>query len=129
MIARGIAQRIDFEIYVDGVTAQMTGDHNLWFGVGTSPAQTTNNLNSDPLFANRNLSDYHLTSTSPAKDAGLTIVPTNTFDPNPGPTIDTDKDGVLRAQGAAYDLGAYEFIAGSSVARPNPPGDVQAVVH
>jgi hypothetical protein len=117
------------EIYIDGVKAQITGDHNLWFGVGAAPAQTTNNLTSDPLFANRTLSDYHITTGSPAKDAGLTIVPTNTFEPNPGPTIDTDKDGVLRAQGTAYDLGAYEFFAGTGATRPNPPADVQAVVH
>ena len=117
------------EIYIDGVTTQITGDHNLWFGVGTAPAQSTNNIASDPLFVNRSLSDFHLTSTSPAKDAGLTIVPTNSFEPNPGPTIDTDKDGVLRAQGTAYDLGAYEFFSGTGATRPNPPADVQAVVH
>jgi hypothetical protein len=91
--------------------------------------QTTSNVTTNPLFVNRTLSDFHLTSTSPAKDAGLTIVPTNSFDPNPGPTIDTDKDGVLRAQGTAYDMGAYEFFAGAAAARPNPPVDVQAVVH
>jgi hypothetical protein len=117
------------EIYLDGVTAQITGDKNLWFGGGAAPTQTTNNATSDPLFANRTISDYHLTATSPAKDVGLTIVPNNSFEPNPGPTIDTDKDGVLRAQGTAYDLGAYEFFAGTGVARPNPPADVQAVVH
>jgi hypothetical protein len=117
------------EIYVDGVTSQITGDHNLWFGLSAAPVQTTSNVTTNPLFVNRTLSDFHLTSTSPAKDAGLTIVPTNSFDPNPGPTIDTDKDGVLRAQGTAYDMGAYEFFAGAAAARPNPPVDVQAVVH
>ncbi|HEY3768730.1 MAG TPA: choice-of-anchor Q domain-containing protein [Candidatus Angelobacter sp.] len=117
------------EIYIDGVTAQITGDHNLWFGLSAAPVQTTSNVTTNPLFVNRTLSDFHLTSTSPAKDAGLTIVPTNSFDPNPGPTIDTDKDGVLRAQGTAYDMGAYEFFAGAAAARPNPPADVQAVVH
>jgi hypothetical protein len=117
------------EIYIDGVTSQITGDHNLWFGLSAAPVQTTSNVTTNPLFVNRTLSDFHITSTSPAKDAGLTIVPTNSFDPNPGPTIDTDKDGVLRAQGTAYDMGAYEFFAGTAAARPNPPVDVQAVVH
>ncbi|HEY2393267.1 MAG TPA: IPT/TIG domain-containing protein [Candidatus Angelobacter sp.] len=128
-LRNNIAYQLPGEIYVDGSTAQMTGDHNLWFGVGAAPAQTTNNVTTDPLFANRALSDYHITTGSPAKDTGLTIVPTNTFEPNPGPTIDTDKDGVLRAQGTAYDLGAYEFFAGTGATRPNPPADVQAVVH
>ena len=128
-VRNNVAYQLPGEIYVDGVTAQITGDKNLWFGLGAAPAQTTNNITSDPLFANRTLSDYHLTATSPAKDAGATIVPANPFEPNPGPTIDTDKDGVLRAQGTAYDLGAYEFFSGTGAARPNPPADVQAVVH
>jgi hypothetical protein len=127
-IRNNIVYQLPGEIYVDGVLAQITGDKNLWFGVGTAPTQTTNNVTTDPLFANRAIGDYHITSTSPAKDVGLTIVPSNPFEPNPGPTIDTDKDGVLRAQGAAFDLGAYEFFAGTST-RPNPPGNVRAVAH
>ncbi|HKD78137.1 MAG TPA: choice-of-anchor Q domain-containing protein [Candidatus Angelobacter sp.] len=116
------------EIYIDGVTSQITGDHNMWFGIGTGPAQTTGNLNVDPQFANRGLGDFHLISTSPAVDAGLTILPNNPFAPNPGPTIGNDKDGVLRPQGTAFDIGAYEFFAGSSN-RPNPPTNVHATVH
>jgi hypothetical protein len=128
-LRNNIVYQLPGEIYIDGVTAQITGDKNLWFGVGTAPAQTTNNINVDPLFANRTLGDYHITSTSSAKDVGLTIVPNNSFEPNPGPTIDTDKDGVLRAQGTAFDLGAYEFFSGSGATRPNPPANVHAVVH
>jgi hypothetical protein len=127
-VRNNIVYQLPGEIYIDGSTSQITGDKNLWFGVGTAPAQTTNNLNVDPLFANRTLSDYHITSASPAINTGLTIVPSNSFEPNPGPTIDTDKDGVLRAQGTAFDLGAYEFFSGS-VTRPNPPSNVKAVVH
>src|ERR1700743_1520707 len=40
-----IAYQLAGEIYVDGVTAQMTGDHNLWFGVGAAPTQASSNLN------------------------------------------------------------------------------------
>ncbi|HVG90846.1 MAG TPA: choice-of-anchor Q domain-containing protein, partial [Alphaproteobacteria bacterium] len=127
-VRNNVAYQLPGEIYIDGSLAQITGDKNLWFGVGAAPAQTTNNLNVDPLFANRSLGDYHITSTSPAINAGLTIVPSNSFEPNPGPTLDTDKDGVLRAQGTAFDLGAYEFVSGS-VTRPNPPSNVHAVVH
>jgi hypothetical protein len=127
-LRNNIAYQLAGEIYIDGSTAQITGDKNLWFGVSGTPTQTTNNLTSDPLFANRAIGDYHLTAGSAAKDAGLTIVPANSFEPNPGPTIDTDKDGILRAQGTAYDLGAYEFFAGST-SRPNPPTNVHAVVH
>jgi IPT/TIG domain-containing protein len=117
------------EIYVDGNKAQITGDHNLWFGVGTAPTQTTNNLNVDPLFTNRSGGDFHLSSSSPAKDKGLTAMPNNPFAPNPGATTATDKDGVLRAQGTAFDLGAFEVFAGSTAPKSNPPPNVRVVVH
>jgi hypothetical protein len=128
-LRNNIAYQLPGEIFVDGSLAQITGDHNLWFGIGSGPAQTVNNLNVDPLFTNRSLGDYHLTSTSPAKDAGLTVLPNNSFAPNPGPTIGNDKDGVLRPQGTAFDLGAYEFFTGAGTARPNPPTNVHATVH
>jgi hypothetical protein len=127
-LRNNIAYQLAGEIYIDGVKAQITGDKNLWFGVGAGPAQTTNNIGVDPLFASRATGDYHITTSSPAKDVGLTIVPNNSFEPNPGPTIDTDRDGVLRAQGAGFDLGAYEFFAGATT-RPNPPANVRATVH
>src|SRR6185312_13097018 len=107
---------------------QITGDHNLWFGIGTGPVQTTNNINADPQLANRSLGDFHIISTSPAKDTGVTVVPNNPFVPNPGPTIGYDHDGVLRPQGTAFDIGAYEFFSGTKN-RPNPPTNVHAVVH
>jgi hypothetical protein len=56
-------------------------------------------VNADPLFVT-NGSDYHLQSSSPAKDAGTTIA-----------TVTTDKDGNARPQGSAYDIGAYELLA------------------
>jgi hypothetical protein len=127
-LRNNIAYQLAGEIYLDGSKTQITGDKNLWFGAGAAPTQTTNNIATDPLFANRSIGDYHITSTSPAKDVALTVVPNNSFEPNPGPTIDTDKDGVLRAQGSAFDLGAYEFASGV-VARPNPPANVRATVH
>ena len=128
-LRNNIAYQLAGEIYVDGSTAQITGDKNLWFGIGAGPSLTTNNNGADPLFVNRSLGDLHITSGSPAVDTGLTILPNNPFAPNPGPTIGNDKDGVLRPQGGAFDLGAYEFFAGSGTARPNPPTNVRAVVH
>jgi hypothetical protein len=127
-LQNNIAYQNAGEIYIDGSLAQIKGDHNEWFGVGNGPTQTINNINADPLFVNRTAADFHLTSTSPAKDTGLTIVQANSFNPSPGPTIGIDKDGVLRPQGTAFDLGAYEFFTGA-VVRPNPPGSVTAVVH
>jgi hypothetical protein len=117
------------EIYMDGAKAQITGDRNLWFGAGAAPTQTTNNLNVDPLFTNRAGGDFHLSASSPAKDSGITVMPNNPFAPNPGATTATDKDGVLRAQGAAFDRGAFEVFAGSTAPTGNPPPNVRVVVH
>ena len=128
-VRNNIAYQLPGEIYIDGSVSQITGDHNLWFGAGAPPTRTVNNLNVDPAFANRTLGDYHLASASPAKDVGLTVLANNPFAPNPGPTIGVDAEGILRPQGTAFDLGAYEFFAGSGTTRPNPPTNVHAVAH
>jgi hypothetical protein len=129
-LRNNIAYQNAGEIYIDGSLAQITGDTNLWFGLSSgAPAQTAHNLSTDPQFAGRATGDLHLTSSSPAKDAGLTVVPNNPFVPGPGPGQSTDKDGVLRPQGTAFDLGAYEIASGVTVTRPNPPTNVHALVH
>ena len=129
-LRNNVAEQNPGEIYVDGSLSQIKGDHNLWFGVGNGPAQTTNNQNADPQFVNRSGGDLHLASTSPAKDAGLTVVPSNPFVPNPGANQVRDKDGTLRPQGTAFDLGAYELIVGGTTTTPpNAPPSVSVVVH
>ncbi|MGZ4828335.1 MAG: choice-of-anchor Q domain-containing protein [Candidatus Angelobacter sp.] len=129
-LRNNVADQNPGEIYVDGSLSQIKGDHNLWFGVGSGPTQTTNNLNVDPQFVNRSGGDLHLNSTSPAKDAGLTVVPSNPFVPNPGANQVRDKDGALRPQGAAFDLGAYELlVGGTTTTPPNAPPSVGVVVH
>jgi hypothetical protein len=128
-LRNNIAYQNSGEVYLDGSLGQITGDTNLWFGLSSAPGQTTHNLTSDPQFVNRSGGDFHLNSGSPAKDAGLTVVPNNSFAPNPGPSQSVDKDGVLRPQGTAFDIGAYELASGVTATRPNPPTNVQAVVH
>jgi hypothetical protein len=129
-LRNNVADQNPGEIYVDGSLGQIRGDHNLWFGVGTGPTQTTSNLNADPQFVNRSGGDLHLNTTSPAKDAGVTVVPANPFVPNPGANQVRDKDGTLRPQGPAFDLGAYELIVGgTTTAPPNAPPNVSVVIH
>jgi hypothetical protein len=129
-LRNNVADQNPGEIYIDGPLGQIKGDHNLWFGVGTGPTQTTSNLNADPQFANRSGGDLHLNTTSPAKDAGVTVVPSNPFVPNPGPSQVRDKDGTLRPQGTAFDLGAYELlVGGTTTTPPNAPPSVSVVVH
>jgi hypothetical protein len=115
------------EIYMDGTKSQITGDHNLWFGLGAAPTQTTNNLNVDPLFVNRAGGDLHLAASSPAKDAGITVLSNNSLVPNSSTA--RDKDGVSRPQGTAFDMGAYEvFAGGGSTPTQNPPPNVRVTV-
>jgi hypothetical protein len=55
--------------------------------------------------------DYHLLSTSPAIDAGVTL-----------PWIITDLDGSPRPRGAGYDIGAYE-LPSAKKQPPSPPAN------
>jgi hypothetical protein len=75
-------------------------------GIATS---LSNNLTTDPKFVNAAGADFHLQADSPAIDAGIAIA-----------EVTTDFDGVARPQGAAYDIGAYEFANNS----PLPYGSV-----
>ena len=59
--------------------------HNLW--------------KIDPKFIST--TDYHLQASSPAIDAGYNL----------GNLVPNDFDGVIRPQGAGFDIGAYEFPA------------------
>ena len=64
-----------------------------WPGIG--------NLNTDPLFVDRNAGDYHLRSSSPCINAG---------DPNrTAEAGETDIDGESRIMGGRIDMGAYEL--------------------
>ena len=52
----------------------------------------------DPQFVNVSGKDFHIQSTSPAINTGVTLS-----------TVKDDRDGTPRPQGAGYDRGAYEF--------------------
>jgi hypothetical protein len=63
----------------------------------------------DPLFGNPAGGDFHLQASSPAKDKGTTHPAYTTFFNQYGVDIRKDTEGRLRPQGAAWDIGAYEF--------------------
>jgi hypothetical protein len=105
-LRNNIVYQLSGEVYLDGSKAQITGEKNLWFGAGNGPAQTQSNVNADPQFIDPRRLDFHLLRSSPARDAGAAVLPNNPFVLSNNRA--TDKDGVPRPQGKAFDLGAYE---------------------
>jgi hypothetical protein len=106
-LRNNIVYQLPGEVYLDGSKAQITGEKNLWFGAGNGPGQTSGNVGGDPQFVDLGKFDFHLRGTSPARDAGTTVLPNNPFVVSKGGA--TDKDGAARPQGKAFDLGAYEI--------------------
>ena len=98
-------------IYETGKTG--TNNHfinNLTYGNATGNFVLQNGdvdqgtMTLDPKFVNPSQDDFHLQSSSPAIDAGVSLA-----------DVSTDFDGTLRPQGSGYDLGAYEFKSGGSL--------------
>jgi Protein of unknown function (DUF1565) len=87
----------------------ITGQTNYVKTVTTNP-QFVNNTGDQT-------GDYHLQSTSPAKDAG-----TSTGAPS------TDFDGNTRPQGTGYDIGAYEYVSSSPSNAPAAPTGLTVTV-
>lgn len=99
----------------------LNSDHDLFFGLGAPPSgnamTVTGALNADPQFVNGAAGDFHLKSTSPAIDAGTSLVNSivvKDYDNNPRP-MDGNKDGT-----AQYDIGASEYT-GTYVGDTTPP--------
>jgi hypothetical protein len=111
-LRNNIVYQLPGEIYIDGSKAQITGEKNLWFGAGNAPQETQGNVEADPQFVDLGKFDFHLRDASPARDAGVAVLPTSPVMGRGARPTDsgraTDKDGVVRPQGKAFDLGAYE---------------------
>ena len=88
--------------------------NNIFVGPGTLTNQTgatlANNFSGNPLFVNQAGFDYHLTSSSPAIDAGANPGSANGFSLTPVFEYVHPARGEGRVTtGAAIDIGAYEF--------------------
>jgi hypothetical protein len=102
---------------------------NLVFGNGAAvtdqgtATQLQANLEQDPAFVDAPNHDFHLQSTSAAIDQGVAV-----------PEVATDYAGVARPQGAAPDIGAFEYCpppgcegtGGSGAAGAAGPGGTSA---
>ncbi len=91
----------------------LSGSNNLMFGHGAPsfPNNLTATVNLDPKLVS--VADAHLQSVSPAI-SGATTVSGLLF----------DFDGIVRPQGTAYDIGAYEFPTGTSTPPVPPVSDI-----
>ena len=63
------------------------------------------------LFTNYSGGDYSIKSGSQAVDAGYSL----------SSPYNIDANGVSRLQGSAFDIGAIEFVTGSTSVAPMPP--------
>lgn len=106
--------------YYSGSMSSVTLSHNLSTnrtatnGSSIDPAisgftYTGNIENSNPEFVSAAAENFYLTSGSPAIHAGVTIT-----------SVTNDYVGNPRPEGSPYDIGAYEFISGSSTTTPPP---------
>jgi Right handed beta helix region len=76
------------------------------------------NLTSNPLFTDVAGHDFTLQPGSPARDAGTSIA-----------SVTLDYTGVARAQGSAYDIGAYEYKKSGSATPPLAPAQLTITGH
>ena len=84
-------------VSLDTNLSWVTGSNNLFFGAGNPLGVFSDSVVGDPMFVSVASNNFHLQAGSPAIDSGATV------------QLGTDYDGVLRPQGSAYDIGAYEY--------------------
>jgi hypothetical protein len=121
LIANNICHNVDTSYVVNCFTthSNTTIQNNIFSQTpiapnvcGTLKGTITNNLtnpNVSATFVNAPSGDFHLKQGSPAINAGTTIV-----------GIYTDFTGTSRPQGAAYDMGAFEYVEQPFGLPPSP---------
>jgi hypothetical protein len=85
-------------------------------GGGTGNVTSSNLFDVDPLFINAGAGNFGLSANSPAIDRAASLA-----------AVATDMIGVPRPQGAAPDVGAYEYRSQQASAAPAPPRNVRII--
>ena len=82
---------------------QVTGESNIIMNSNApDPAGAHDLVGTDPLFVDAANNDFHLKAASPTIDKGEGLS-----------TVTSDHDGTARPQGSGWDIGAFEYCAGS----------------
>ncbi len=93
---------------IDCDACSYTPNNNLVWGNTTDyvndASASSSDISEDPLFLDAGEGDYHLSSSSPAIDAGV----------DPGLGVFTDFDGEIRPQGGGYDIGYDEYAVSAT---------------
>lgn len=94
------SQNLQFQILIENTGQDLIVDHNLIDGFMSYPGEIfgSDSVVGDPLFVNPSNADFRLQASSPAIDQGSS---------NAAPDVDFDGNG--RPQGAAVDIGAFEY--------------------
>lgn len=96
----------------------ITDSNNLFYGAGSLPAwaDSATSINADPLFIDPTspARNFHLQTGSPAIDAGTAV------------SVSRDFDGIIRPQGIAFDIGAFEYNQNTLLppSDTTPPSDI-----
>jgi hypothetical protein len=102
--------------YGADASSEVVGNRNLLYLAGKTlnPAAFPKDLvNEDPKFVSLITGNYRLRPGSPGINAGATLSGFN-----------QDRNGVVRPQGSAWDIGAYEF-SNANATKPAAPGNFQ----
>jgi hypothetical protein len=91
----------------DADLSKVQAGNNLWFGNGALPFWDATSVNADPKLADTAAGNMHLTNGSAALNAGKDV----------STVVNVDFDGIARPQGPAFDVGAYEGVAGTGGVR------------
>jgi hypothetical protein len=97
------AAQIEFEAK-HNLVWDWQGKVSAWEPTGRFLPDVDGNIEGDPMFVDVDGGDLRLQEGSAAIDAGMALE-----------NVTADIDGVERPQGAAYDIGAYEYIGSVSV--------------
>jgi len=82
---------------------KITLDNNIWYGSASPlPVFANDELNADPYFVDSANGDFSLRPSSVAIDSGSQSVAS---------FVKTDFFGTTRPQGAAFDIGAFEYVS------------------